>query len=415
MVSDSYKRSKERVRSMSDAITKRNAITTDAEKVAYTTLSTPISSRKNSACNIDLMNVTQTSSSELHSVPPIVGNLPLSPDEASLSFNAIPNNNVTAFPSTPGLVRTWQDMTINTVSYGQFQLPLTFRPNLHHCRTETNMTSLSPPIKGFSSGSRKLQQNDTSCSIKPVKQPYSAEIITTASSISNSPIITKNRHIAAKIPILDRIEPSFGPTMGGIEIAILGQNFDVGPVVMFGDCTATTIFYNSNIIICLLPSTDKPGPVALSFKDHSFLRNCPEPSLFCYFETCHQDIIDLAFESSSCKSLNGAVKQQLDLSHPRHIEMEVMQILVQRQFMNETRLNRGGQNLLHLAAHLNYGELARFLIKCSPSMVHAVDRNGLTPLHFACQSKSTSVIEILLRAGAHVDAISNCQFLVESQ
>ncbi|KAH8919638.1 hypothetical protein BT69DRAFT_1337109 [Atractiella rhizophila] len=67
-------------------------------------------------------------------------------------------------------------------------------------------------------------------------------------------------------PVLSRVIPSSGPTYGGIEVTILGENFGdriMGQTlqVMFGDTPATTMWYSSTTLLCTLPPSSTPGPV----------------------------------------------------------------------------------------------------------------------------------------------------------
>jgi hypothetical protein len=414
MVTDDHKGSKELPPSISDTRKITRAASADSDKEeSSNALATPASSRKNSACEIDLINnnVSQSCLPDSNTSSLVFGH----PGEAIPSpSNTITTDYITQSPSTPTLAGIWQDMTMNPTSYGPFQLPITDKLNLHHCSTNTNLTnSPLPPINQFSSPIRQkfrriVAPTDT-CLINPLQEQHCHPDSTSRYMISSPPIIITSAQ-AAMVPVLDHIEPPLGPTTGGTEIAIFGQNFDTGLIVMFGDCAATTLSCSSNTIICLLPIADKPGPVVLSFKEHSFLRTCPEPPLFSYYETSHQDMIDLALEASGNNFISAVEKQQLQecAFSQRNIEMQVIHMLSQQQqYMDETKSNIGGQNLLHLAAHLNYGGLAHLLLTHNSALVHTLDRNGLTPLHFACKSKSTFVIEILLKVGAHVGAMSS--------
>lgn len=70
-------------------------------------------------------------------------------------------------------------------------------------------------------------------------------------------------------PQLDRLVPAHGPTYGGSEVTILGSGFYRGITCLFGEHAATTIYWNPNTLVCILPPAVQPGPVVVSFKEHS--------------------------------------------------------------------------------------------------------------------------------------------------
>jgi hypothetical protein len=400
MVTDDHKGSKERSPTMLNTKKRKRATSTETNEDAYCSLATPASSRRNSACENDLNNTASGSyfpDLNINSSS-VLGAAPLA--------TSLYNDSVSSSPSTPVLADLWQDLTVNSTSCAPFHLPITDKSNLHHGCTSTSLASSpSTPINEFSPPSRQKVQHavtlgDTNL-INPLQ--YNVDIALCPPMTPSPPILLTSAQ-AALVPVLDRIEPPLGPTMGGTEIAIIGQNFDAGLTIMFGDHPATTLSCTPNTIVCLLPIMDKPGPVILSFKEHSFLRTCPEPPLFSYYETGLQNMIDLALEASFTQI--PAIERQHILSQT-NIEMEVIHILSQQHYMDVARSNMCGQNLLHLAAHLNYSRLAHLLMTRNSALVHTQDRNGLTPLHFACLSRSAFAIEVLLNAGAHIDTLSN--------
>lgn len=70
-------------------------------------------------------------------------------------------------------------------------------------------------------------------------------------------------------PQLDRLVPAHGSTYGGSEVTILGSGFYRGITCLFGEHAATTIYWNPNTLVCILPPAVQPGPVVVSFKEHS--------------------------------------------------------------------------------------------------------------------------------------------------
>ncbi|PWN26860.1 hypothetical protein BDZ90DRAFT_193699 [Jaminaea rosea] len=66
---------------------------------------------------------------------------------------------------------------------------------------------------------------------------------------------------------ISKIIPGEGPTSGGIEVTILGDNFTDGLTCLFGDLAASsTRVWAANTLICVLPPSPSPGPVAVTLK-----------------------------------------------------------------------------------------------------------------------------------------------------
>lgn len=75
--------------------------------------------------------------------------------------------------------------------------------------------------------------------------------------------------VALPTPVIDRLIPNSGPMHGGIDVTILGANFDQNSSleVVFGNLSSpSTIIWSQNTIICRLPPAASPGPVPVWFK-----------------------------------------------------------------------------------------------------------------------------------------------------
>ncbi|KAL3151687.1 hypothetical protein ABBQ38_012671 [Trebouxia sp. C0009 RCD-2024] len=80
---------------------------------------------------------------------------------------------------------------------------------------------------------------------------------------------------------------------------------------------------------------------------------------------------------------------------------EVMQML--RQFGAQVDVsNKAGWNPLHRAAYCGFADTCEWLLNNAVS-IHAVNREGNTALHLACQSNQLKVIEVLLQWGARAN------------
>jgi hypothetical protein len=195
------------------------------------------------------------------------------------------------------------------------------------------------------------------------------------------------------IPILNHILPTDGPTTGGTKITITGDQFHPGLTLMVGHRAAKTLSCTSTTMVCLLPMAEASGPVILSFKEHPLMRASPIPPIFEYCETARLDLLQL-------------VLQSVPIEHTDDMEFDVLQALASYGGpVSATNLK--GQTMLHFAAHLNYPRLMSVLVARHPTLVDVQDINGLSPLHVACNAKSTVVIEILLKAGADIGLLSN--------
>ena len=64
-----------------------------------------------------------------------------------------------------------------------------------------------------------------------------------------------------------RVIPGDGPVTGGIEVALMGQGFDAGMQVMFGDKQAPgTMYWSSKSLVCLLPPSEVAIMVPVTIK-----------------------------------------------------------------------------------------------------------------------------------------------------
>ena len=87
------------------------------------------------------------------------------------------------------------------------------------------------------------------------------------------------------LPKIHRLVPSSGPTHGGIEVTILGENFH--PAIrfncVFGDVAASsTQRWSDNTLVCILPPRSTPGVVTAWFEGLDDTNNSSLSSLFTY-------------------------------------------------------------------------------------------------------------------------------------
>ncbi|KAF8554201.1 hypothetical protein OG21DRAFT_1509215 [Imleria badia] len=262
------------------------------------------------------------------------------------------------------------------------------------------------------------------------------------------------------LPKIHRLIPSSGPTHGGIEVTVLGENFH--PAIqfscVFGDAVASsTQRWSDNTLLCVLPPRSAPGVVAVWFKGRDETKNSAIPSLFTYTDESDRALMELALqvvglkmtgkiedaknialrivgsaatEDSSSGSNSAADDIMQVASLPFHdirpllflrlgerhdYEAAVMKFLSLVDVPVEkhsgippadavSHATSSGQTLLHLAIFLKFTSLTEFLIAHGIDL-DARDRNGYTALHFAVLVQSKECARLLVVAGADLEIV----------
>ncbi|WFC93863.1 hypothetical protein MBRA1_000488 [Malassezia brasiliensis] len=102
-------------------------------------------------------------------------------------------------------------------------------------------------------------------------------------------------------PRITKLIPAEGPTTGGIEITVLGENFVEGLQCVFGDtpCSYTRV-WASTTLVCVLPPHFRPGPVIVTLQ-----RSATDPApvianqplqLFTYIDATDRALMELALQ-----------------------------------------------------------------------------------------------------------------------
>ncbi|KAI7848893.1 hypothetical protein BDC45DRAFT_522182 [Circinella umbellata] len=142
-------------------------------------------------------------------------------------------------------------------------------------------------------------------------------------------------------PQLERLVPAQGPTYGGCEVTILGSNFYRGLTCLFGEHQATTVFWNPNTLVCVLPPAAHPGPVVVSFKQHSLILEGHDVPLFTYYDANDQALLELALQVVGLK-MTGK------LQDAKQIAMRIVQggdnLLLQPQQQQHQNGNNNNNN-----------------------------------------------------------------------
>ncbi|KAI8087854.1 uncharacterized protein B0P05DRAFT_530395 [Gilbertella persicaria] len=227
-----------------------------------------------------------------------------------------------------------------------------------------------------------------------------------------------------RVPQLERLVPSQGPTYGGIEVTLLGSGFYRGLTCLFGEHAATTVYWNANTMVCLLPPAAQTGPVVVSFKEHPLVLEGQDVAIFTYYDASDHALLELALQVVGLK-MTGK------LHDAKHVAMRIVQggdqqnssyqssvleaVEQSDQLIDYTQTNNQGHTLLHLAVLLNNEALVRALIASYQyrpaqeklAFLNTQDKNNMTALHLACQSKSRDLVRVLLYVGASSNLQSN--------
>ncbi|KAG1219846.1 hypothetical protein G6F35_007150 [Rhizopus arrhizus] len=239
----------------------------------------------------------------------------------------------------------------------------------------------------------------------------------------HSPLLFTSLSQTRPPPRLDRIVPAQGPTYGGTEVTLLGSGFYQGLTCLFGDRSATITTVYPNSMVCLLPPATHAGPVVVSFKEYSLVLEGQDIVIFTYYDASDQALLELALQLIGLK-MTGK------LQNAKHIAMEIVrgdfchqqqkqQKQQQQQMIHDilktnlldfqtlSQTNENKHNLLHLATLVGNKELVDTLLSSVTEtqdrlqFLNAQDRNGMTPLHFACQLNSVEIVQSLLLAGTN--------------
>ncbi|KAG2037407.1 hypothetical protein BDR03DRAFT_1010671 [Suillus americanus] len=262
------------------------------------------------------------------------------------------------------------------------------------------------------------------------------------------------------LPKIHRLIPASGPTHGGIEVTILGENFHhvLQLNCVFGDVPASsTQRWSDNTLVCVLPPRASPGIVAVWFEGFEKTNDPSLPSLFTYTDESDRALMELALQvvglkmtgkiedaknvalrivgnagnedsptssdandmmhvvaSSSYREIRPLLfvrsdeGENFETTIVKFLSMIDVSVVSQSTIAMSTAVSHStsdGQTLLHLASFLGFAELTKFLIAHDIDL-DARDRNGYTALHFAVLSLSKPCLELLVAAGADLEIVN---------
>lgn len=149
----------------------------------------------------------------------------------------------------------------------------------------------------------------------PMEAPGTAAALP---STSNS----DGRGVPTQTPKVHQLIPREGPTTGGIEVTVLGENFVEGISAVFGDQPAvSTKVWANNTLVCLLPPASSPGPVIVSIRlPNTHAPNVPEAdeqasplAFFTYVELADRSLMELALQVVGLK-MTGQMHSARDVA-----------------------------------------------------------------------------------------------------
>lgn len=292
--------------------------------------------------------------------------------------------------------------------------------------------------------------------ISPVSPPISQLVPQPTSFLFFNP---GSPPLVASLPKIHRLIPASGPTHGGIEVTVLGENFHhvLQLNCVFGDVPASsTQRWSDNTLVCVLPPRASPGIVSVWFEGLDKTNDPSLPALFSYIDESDRALMELALQVVGLK-MTGKIEDAKnvalrivgnagnedsptspDANDMMHVVAsssyrEIRPLLFARSEEGEnfettivkflsmidvsvdnqstiamstavSHSTVNGQTLLHLASFLGFAELTKFLIAHDID-VDARDRNGYTALHFAVLSLSKPCLQLLVAAGADLEIV----------
>lgn len=257
-------------------------------------------------------------------------------------------------------------------------------------------------------------------------------------------------------PAISKLIPGEGPISGGIEVTVLGENFVDGLTCLFGDQPATsTKVWGANTLLCILPPSASPGPVAVTIKGEREASNTGRNhplQLFTYTDTNDRALMELALQVVGMQ-MTGTMQTARDVamrvvgsgggvsmgsSGQQHSSsgshgggnghnlardavaglfggagsssasfqtsvihfLSLLDVQEHCQRKDAIRLaNRQGHTLLHLAVMLGHHRLVQLLL-ARGCPANARDHSGYTALHFAALHGRMTIARLLLAHGA---------------
>ncbi|KAF2145961.1 uncharacterized protein K452DRAFT_294580 [Aplosporella prunicola CBS 121167] len=250
-------------------------------------------------------------------------------------------------------------------------------------------------------------------------------------------------------PSIYKVTPGEYSKSGGIEVSCLGSNFTRNMEILFGDTVATTTtFWNSQLLVCLLPPAAHAGPVPVTVRPTSqtgFNATTPIPAqtaTFIYVDDEDQRICELALRilcqkqtgNSKTDDYRGFARQIVNMASGWGAAMSgggggggmqqrsasgLNMVSLNAQSTEEMLLkcldlvdlddsphapkfnlrNKNGSTFLSLACSLGYSRVVAGLLARGANP-DSRDRGGYTPLMMAAMHSHPQIVRRLILKGA---------------
>ena len=276
----------------------------------------------------------------------------------------------------------------------------------------------------------------------PITVPYGgAQVQAQGQTLSNHLQSVPGMVQPQRTPIIHKLTPAEGSTLGGMEVTCLGSGFRQGLEVMFGDALATTTTYwGESALVCLVPPATHAGLVPVTFKNNSAQRLLPPPNkqvFFRYVDDGEQELMRQALALISRKFTGNANDPTESARHiidrfsrdglfmggsnhgsSQHRSMQNTNAMVETVNLETAMLSClslvdlsdspyianfnaqgvGGQSMLHISASLGYYRLAAGLLArgANPDLR---DNNGMSPMHIAALRGHRQIVRKLRSSG----------------
>lgn len=195
-------------------------------------------------------------------------------------------------------------------------LPDLVSPSQHHFSPSNGFTPMfntnpsgdtsTPSSPGASVESFSSLMGSSATSYDTYEQPGDSMLL---HSTLSSAIPLPQTQLPSTQPRISKLIPGSGPMMGGIEVTILGENFNPNLICVFGDSPAIpTQMWSANTLVCILPPSASPGPVMVSFKNQALDFDMGGSlQLFTYLDTTDRALLELALQVIGLK-MSGRVE-----------------------------------------------------------------------------------------------------------
>ncbi|KAJ4420363.1 SPT3 Dosage dependent suppressor of Ty-induced promoter mutations-like protein [Neurospora sp. IMI 360204] len=260
--------------------------------------------------------------------------------------------------------------------------------------------------------------------LSPLMRSAVGSPFATAPAPAPAPVANPMPSAEAPVPVkLFKVIPHQGSVDGGFEVTVLGGGFSQGIVVMFGGRQATTTTYwGAESLVCLVPPSDTPGKVQVTFKNHQ-VRGQPvyfeyidtrsdelaKSALACLAQKMGKDVNSFANDliqnfntDSSGSSASGA--PTYNHGHFENYLLNVIEAIDLDDTPNSKPKwnlpnSATGKTMLHLACSLGLRRFTAGLLARGANP-DSRDNGGYTPLHMASLNGHAEIVRLLIAHGA---------------